>query len=91
MKGVTEVIIGEGDLDGRDFLDLLNAEKDFVGSDEEGSGGELGGRGVGRDGEKSITPSQINGEKVSIKMKFDKMYNEAIADPSPSDRNRKKI
>jgi hypothetical protein len=88
--GVTEVIIGEGDLDKRDFLDLLNAEKDFVGSSEEMPLGELDGR-AGDDGEKSITPSQINGEKVSIKMKFDKMYNEAIADPSPSDRNRKSI
>jgi hypothetical protein len=88
--GVTEVIVGEDDLDKRDFLDLLNAEKDFVGSSEELPLGELGGR-AGDDGEKSITPSQINGEKVSIKMKFDKMYNEAIADPSPSDRNRKSI
>jgi hypothetical protein len=52
-KGVTEVIIKEGDLDGQDFLDLLNAEKDFVGSDEEGPGGGVDG--VATDnGEKSI-------------------------------------
>jgi hypothetical protein len=89
-KGLTEVITGEGDLDGQEFLDLLNAEKDFVGSDEEGPGGEL--EGMARDnGEKSIVLEKINREKVSIKMKFDKMYNEAIADPSPSDRNRKSI
>jgi hypothetical protein len=89
-KGLTEVITGEGDLDGQEFLDLLNAEKDFVGSDEEGPGGEL--EGMARDnGEKSIVLEKINVEKVSIKMKFDKMYNEAIADPSPSDRNRKSI
>ena len=90
--GVNEVIIDENDLDKRDFLDLLNAEKDFVGSSEEVP--DVGVEGTaGDDGEKSITPtpSQINGEKVSIKMKFDKMYNEAIADPSQEDRNRKNI